>query len=244
MNHKVRKSGRLFSVLGMVLSLILMSACNSTPKKSKASKSNKQYLILDGSDTGLDHDLLQSPINIASKQTPEGSFQVTLNYTKPDEQVKEMALIEKLDIQQDNSIKLDTMTFDFDQIHFHSPSEHRVDGDTYPLEMHVVSTLRDSERPGYLVLVLLFKEGADSYFLNELISQDLNDEEATKDALLNMILGARLLQQYTNLDLQGFYNYKGSLNSEPFTESVNWMVVKRVFDASTEQIDKLSAIIE
>jgi carbonic anhydrase len=240
MEYKTRKSVRLKSIIGIVVAVLLITACNLGNKKGDSSISNEFTISVDGAEKGLEHDLLQSPINIVSEQTAEGSYQVALNYAKADEQVKEMALITQLDIQPDNSIKLDSMSFQFSQIHFHSPSEHRIDGESYPLEMHVVSTVKDSDRPEYLVLVLLFEEGDSNFFLNELSSQDFSDEEATRDKLLNLIMGARLLQQYTGMDLKGIYKYKGSLRSEPYTESVNWLIVKRVFEASTEQIDQFA----
>ena len=45
-----------------------------------------------------------------------------------------------------------------------------------------------------------------------------------------------------NLLKEPCYHYKGSLTTSPYTESVNWYVMKRIFEASPEQIERINAI--
>ncbi|MBS3953053.1 MAG: carbonic anhydrase family protein [Methylomicrobium sp.] len=38
------------------------------------------------------------------------------------------------------------------------------------------------------------------------------------------------------------YHYTGSLTTAPFTESVDWFVLKKVYEASPEQIETINKI--
>jgi carbonic anhydrase len=39
-----------------------------------------------------------------------------------------------------------------------------------------------------------------------------------------------------------YYHYRGSLTTPPYTESVDWLLVKHVFEASREQILRINEI--
>jgi carbonic anhydrase len=58
-----------------------------------------------------------------------------------------------------------TYTFELLQFHFHTGSEHTINGVRYDLCMHMVhATTASIDRP-YAVLGLLFEEGAENPFL-------------------------------------------------------------------------------
>jgi carbonic anhydrase len=42
--------------------------------------------------------------------------------------------------------------------------------------------------------------------------------------------------------LNSYFYYKGSLTTPPYTESVNWYVMKTIIDASPVQIQKINKI--
>jgi carbonic anhydrase len=42
--------------------------------------------------------------------------------------------------------------------------------------------------------------------------------------------------------LNSYFYYKGSLTTPPYTESVNWFVMKTVIDAAPEQIQQINKI--
>ncbi len=44
------------------------------------------------------------------------------------------------------------------------------------------------------------------------------------------------LQNISGGERLSYYSYQGSLTTPPFTESVNWSIAKKVFEASEEQI--------
>ncbi|WOI54338.1 carbonic anhydrase [Parvularcula sp. LCG005] len=106
------------------------------------------------------------------------------------------------------------------QFHFHTPSEHTINGQHYPMEMHFVHKDENGE---LLVLGVLFEEGASNPNLNavlESLSRDTYQFDPSK------LLPA-------NLDV---YRYQGSLTTPPCSEGVNWHVVRQPVTASIAQI--------
>jgi carbonic anhydrase len=127
--------------------------------------------------------------------------------------------------------------YELKQLHFHTPSEHLIDGMTFPMEMHIVSKLNDSVKEGstYTVLGILFKMGRENKFLNEFLGSVPHEEG--KDSLnQQMVKFTDLFSEIPKTEKLIYYTYQGSLTTPPFTESVNWVVAKRIFEASEEQI--------
>lgn len=64
------------------------------------------------------------------------------------------------------TMTLDNQVHKLAQFHFHSPSEHTINGQSYPLEMHMVHYNEDLDQ--YAVFGILFSEGVNnSTFLDE-----------------------------------------------------------------------------
>ncbi len=232
MGENTRKLYRLKFAIGLATAVLLLFACNFTDKKIPSVDKVPELACR----------LLQSPTNILSEETPEGAHKVTLNYSRVGEEIEKLAHITQLNIQPDNTLGLDSLTFEFNQLHFHSPSEHSIDGVPFPLEMHVVSSTKKGEPSEYLVIAILFERGDGNRFLGEFIEQGPVMEASANSIHLQLILGAKLFQEKMNIDLQGFYNYKQAHTTSRFTENVNWLVVKRIFEVSPDQILKIKAI--
>lgn len=225
-------------------SAILVSclACNndsSSQKHETQSSSDKPFLI-----PGLSHGLMQSPINILSSKTASGKHNITLNFSGNINKVENLGHTVQLDFEPGNTISIDGKVFEFIQLHFHTPSEHLIDGMTYPMEMHVVNMqkgLNEDEAPEYLVIAYLFKMGEEQPFIKEFI--DLIPEEEGSEKIVNLNV---LIENSTPEDIleewRNYYYYKGSLTTPPYTESVNWCVLSKIFEASPEQIVRINQL--
>jgi carbonic anhydrase len=111
------------------------------------------------------------------------------------------------------------------QFHFHAPSEHKLDGVEFALEVHIVHALVPSSAVNplnYAVLSVLFTEGEENAFLANILSSDPTSID------LSTLLGTTTVDSY--------YMYKGSLTTPPCTEAVNWYVSGTIFTASAAQI--------
>jgi carbonic anhydrase len=123
-----------------------------------------------------------------------------------------------------NTIILDGATFVLQQFHFHAPSEHRIDGQPFALELHLVH--QDSQ--GAIAVVgLMITPGAYNETLGGIF------ENVPRKAELN------LAELFAGLD--GVYRYEGSLTTPPCTEGVAWTLAMRPIELSSSQIEAFRA---
>jgi carbonic anhydrase len=194
---------------------------------------------------GLDHGLVQSPINILSSEAKHGKHSVTLNFNGEINTVENLGHTVQLNFEPGNTITFDDKTFEFKQLHFHTPSEHLIDGMTFPMEMHVVNTLlgqKEDETPVYLVIAYLFKMGKEEPFINQFIEEIPTKEERSRTINISTLTESRMDGNQLKKELKSYYHYKGSLTTPPYTESVYWYVLSRIFEASPEQITRINEI--
>jgi carbonic anhydrase len=218
-------------------------ACDCSPEREAAAAEALTYYTI----PGLDHGLIQSPVNILSSRTESGSHAVHLAV----EQRGTSSIVNKghtieLGFPRGLAITFDDTTYSIVQTHFHTPSEHRIDGITYPMEMHVVSTAppRSPEAPPeYLVVGLLFRMGQHSRFIQDVLNFAPSEVGAVRQtrplAVADLFEGG---EAGVRRELQSFFHYRGSLTTPPYSETVEWLVLKHVFEASPEQIQAINAI--
>ena len=183
--------------------------------------------------------IAQSPINIITSGLPFYTGQRSdLKFTGSVNAIENLGHTIQVDFTKGSVTLVSGKSYELKQLHFHTPSEHLIDGITFPMEMHIVSKMNDSIKYGgsaYTVLGILFKMGRENKFLKEFLNSV--PQEEGKDTLDPAKV--KLNDFFT--DISGgekltYYNYQGSLTTPPYTESVNWVIAKRIFEASEEQI--------
>jgi carbonic anhydrase len=190
----------------------------------------------------IDDGLAQSPINIISDSTVTDRNQfIAIKFNTGITVVENLGHTIQLDFKEGSTLIAGGKTYSSRQFHFHTPSEHMIDGMTFPLEMHIVNVLKDSnaqKSPQYLVVGLLFKMGRENKFIKEFLNAIPAEEK--KDTLPpDMANLEDLFNAIPKNALSGYYSYRGSLTTPPYSETVDWFVKKYIFEASAEQINTI-----
>ncbi|MFT7465287.1 MAG: carbonic anhydrase [Pseudohongiellaceae bacterium] len=98
--------------------------------------------------------LCQSPVNISSTLLPEGHHEVHLDDLPSTQRIINRGHTVELDYDSGSTLTFDGELYELRQFHFHTPSEHLIDGVTYPMELHLVHTLQGDAQQ-YLVEAIL-----------------------------------------------------------------------------------------
>jgi carbonic anhydrase len=188
----------------------------------------------------------QSPIDVANASQKELPDLVI--HTPSDREVDVMnqeGVISALDnghTIQINSKTGETLTvgdrtYALVQFHFHAPSEHTVDGEHFPMEMHFVHQAED----GALAVVgVLIEEGTPNSSLAPIWEQ----LGATPGSETTVHISAEFADQIFSGEPTGVHHYRGSLTTPPCSEGVNWFVRRTPTQLSKDQIAAFTAIYD
>lgn len=125
--------------------------------------------------------------------------------------------------------------FELQQFHFHSPSEHTVDGNHFPMEMHLVHKASD----GTVGVVAVFiREGKHNDAFDNVWDLLPNANDPKRDSALKIDTLSLLPKQ------RGHYSYDGSFTTPPCTEQVKWVVLKTPVEMSKRQIERFRLVID
>jgi carbonic anhydrase len=189
--------------------------------------------------------LVQSPINIVSDSAvKDNSVFISIKFSTGITAIENLGHTIQLDFKEGSTATAGGKTYSCKQVHFHTPSEHMIDGMTYPMEMHIVNVLMDSnaqKNPQYFVIGFLFKMGRENKFIQEFLNAIPREEK--KDNLQPGIVNFEdLFKTIPKNEPQGYFSYKGSLTTPPYSETVSWMVKKSILEASPEQIEAIEKL--
>ncbi|MCR9250065.1 MAG: carbonic anhydrase family protein [bacterium] len=180
----------------------------------------------------------QSPINIISSNS-EDTNGISLEFHYHPFFVDLInnghTLIEKID--EEKALTFGGISYSMKQFHFHTPSEHQIDGENFAMEIHFV---HQSESGKFAVVAVLIEEGEHNnhfiqHFMKSLPSHVNEELKADEKADPNETFPKHL---------DKFYYYSGSFTTPPCTEGINWIVLEEPVEATKEQIDAIHEIIK
>jgi len=174
----------------------------------------------------------QSPIDLAGAVEAEGVMPAIAWGALSGAAVSNDGLGLKVDAPGAGALILNGARYDLLQFHFHHLSEHTVDGEAYPLEVHFVHAAEN----GDLAVVGVFYEiGEENAELAEIWDAiPAAGESAELDAELD-------LAAFLPDDQEG-WRYAGSLTTPPCSETVAWTVMEEPLEASEAQIEAFAAL--
>jgi carbonic anhydrase len=114
-----------------------------------------------------------------------------------------------------SSLVLDGVTYSLVQLHFHSPSEHTLEGRAFDAEVHLVHKAPDG-RLAVIGVFLQSGDGAALHTIMEAIPMEPGNPMTVPGKTVDI---AQLVPPSTR-----FLSYDGSLTTPPCTEGVRWLV--------------------
>jgi carbonic anhydrase len=175
----------------------------------------------------------QTPVNITGA-TLVDLVNPVIEYTAGDAVVVNNGHTVQLQAADGNSITVDGKTAPLAQIHFHTPSEHTIDGQPFPIEVHFVHITADNE---ITVLGVMIAAGDDDNAAWQPYIDGLGTSEGA-DGATEIDWAAMLPADLAT------YRYAGSLTTPPCTEGVNWLLLETPVTLSAAQIAAFVAAYE
>lgn len=118
-------------------------------------------------------------------------------------------------------------TYKLLQFHFHRPSEHLIEGKSFPMEVHFV---HQAPSGAIGVVGVMMKTGRANKVFNKIVTTmpGAAGPAVKADAAIdpNALLPAR----------HAYYAYEGSLTTPPCSEVVNWMVLSDSIDVAEADV--------
>ncbi|WP_310619803.1 carbonic anhydrase [Flexibacterium corallicola] len=176
----------------------------------------------------------QSPINITTTETTSKS-DLAFDLKPVTGTVKNNGHTIQFNASGNDAITVSGTKYKLVQIHFHAPSENRIDGKQYPVEVHLVH----KSAAGKLAVIGVMVESGKA---NPAISAILDA------APLEPLIKSHKVEGPVNVSeflppSSAHYSFNGSLTTPPCLEQVKWRVMEEPITFSPEQISRLVALM-
>lgn len=176
----------------------------------------------------------QSPINLSNSR-PDGALpKLNLNYRPFPVDLQDNGHSLVANAPKGLTMSVGGQTFEMLSFHYHTGSEHTIDGKQAPMEIHFVH--KEKSSGGLGVLGVMVQPGAANPQL-QLLIDNLPGPMASKKAPGHNIDPAGLLPAQRD-----YFAYDGSLTTPPCSEGVKWHVLKDPITATDKQIKSFRAI--
>lgn len=171
----------------------------------------------------------QSPIALQTSAAEEADLPaLTFDYGQASLDIEDLGLGYKATPEGTHTLTIEDQTYELLQFHAHTPSEHTLDGESYPMEVHFV---HQNDAGELAVVGVMIEDGMqnDAYApVVEAVQGDMGADVQNLAALLP-----------ENAD---YFTYDGSLTTPPCSEGVRWIVMEEPISFSSEQLDAFEGI--
>ncbi|EOA28932.1 hypothetical protein CARUB_v10025180mg [Capsella rubella] len=169
---------------------------------------------------------MQSPIDLMNKRVKLVSHlgKLSRNYETSNATLKNRGhdMMLKFGEEGSGSFKINGTEYNLLQLHWHSPSEHTINGKRFALELHLV---HESKNGSMAVVTVLYRIGRPDSFLS-LLEHKLAAITDQSDAEKNVVM---IDPTEIKIESRNYYRYVGSLTTPPCTQNVTWTIIKKVY---------------
>lgn len=176
----------------------------------------------------------QSPIDLAGASTGDVP-DLTFDYQPTSLEIENLMHTVQVEYAPGSTMQVGDTSYELVQFHFHTPSEHHLQGREFPMEVHLVHAASD----GRLAVVgMLIEEGAP----NEAMAPFFENLPAGLHEVTS-VAGTQINAEALLPQDRAVYHYDGSLTTPPCTEGVSWFVMREPVQMSGEQIAAVESVI-
>ncbi len=140
----------------------------------------------------------------------------------------------QVNVEPGSFLRVGNDAYELKQFHIHVPSEHRIDGEQFLLEVHYVHQNAKGE---LAVVAALHNEGEDHPKLARYIK--VIPEEVNEPALFKISLRDLPIVSLN----KDYFRYNGSLTTPPCSEGVRWFVLKTIRSVSLKRREIFNKLI-
>jgi carbonic anhydrase len=189
----------------------------------------------------------QSPIDLTNAATADLE-NIRFDYGETAVKILNNGHTIQVDKIEGSQIVIGGETYFLKQFHFHAPSEHTLNGEHFPIEMHLVHKTADGSKAA--VVGVFIAEGAENdafapvwaHLPGEETAYELNENGEKvyipQDTGAVVSLGGLLPAE------QLIYRYDGSLTTPPCSPNILWSVMQTPIAMSAGQIAEFTWIME
>lgn len=141
----------------------------------------------------------------------------------------------EVDYDDGDELELDGKLFRLVQYHFHTPSEHTVAGEHFPMEMHLVHRAADGE----LAVIGIFLERGAHNPAYDPVWEHMPHYQDGRQHLEHVSID---IDELLPVARRGF-RYTGSLTTPPCTEGVRWLVLRTPVGLGADQIAAFETLV-
>lgn len=176
----------------------------------------------------------QSPINI--KNLSIGSpANIEFDYRSTPLEVVNNGHSIQVNYAKGSTVTIDGEKYALLQFHFHSPSEHKINAQPAPMELHLVHSRipkngETNSANQLAVLGVMLEQGVANPLIAE-VWKNIPAVGTTKKVSTSLINAINLLPKS-----KSYFSYNGSLTTPPCSEGVKWKVFTQPLTISPEQI--------
>uniref|UniRef100_A0A453T9B8 Carbonic anhydrase n=1 Tax=Aegilops tauschii subsp. strangulata TaxID=200361 RepID=A0A453T9B8_AEGTS len=233
----MRSARHLHDAVSALLLFLLLSAVVPAARAQQETDDESEFSYVCGAENGPENwgkikeewatcgtGLMQSPIDLSDRLASQAPHLGYLNHSyRPAEasMVNRGHDITVMFHGDAGSMWINGTAYHLRQLHWHTPSEHRVNGRRYNMELHMVHLSAENKAA---VIGLLYKIGRPNHFLHELESYlermaNTNEKEENVGVVDPWVARGHG---------EAYYRYMGSLTTPGCDEGVIWTVIKRV----------------
>ncbi len=178
----------------------------------------------------------QSPINIGGESIEHDIDNIKFNYTSSALNILNNGHTIQVNYDVGSYIVLNNKEYKLLQFHFHTPSEHTINGVSFPMEMHLV---HQSEDGALAVVGVMIEENITNAAFSNIID-NIPATETEVETIDSTYINISNLLPVSRRE----YRYNGSLTTPPCSEGVQWLVLQDSIQMSTTQLERFKAVLK